>query len=839
MVHVNSRPTLRLLMQRFLKKNKARNTVAVIAIIMTTILYMALFTSVTSVLKTRQQQDIRKNMDSAHISVQNLTKEQYEAIRQDKKIERSGYSIFMTTAQNPELALSQTEIRYADQNGAKGFNCEPTVGKMPQKENEAALSTITLDRLGCERRIGETIHLTFTLSGQQVTKDFVLSGYWTGDPVCMAQLIWVSEEYCLSNCKKATIETIEQEDYEGEYSLSIWCKNPFFLQKTADDLNETYQLLGLSSRAEVNPAYDQFSEDGFQVVPVLVILVVILFAGYFIIYNIFRISVANDIKIFGLLKNVGATGKQLRHILRMQAIRLSIIGIPIGLLFGFLIGIRMTPVLLEDIESIGIAKMNPLINTNPWIVVVSAGFSLLTVWLGCMVPERMVARVTPVEAVRFADTSKKGSQRTMRRITPFTMALRNLTRTWRKTSIVVLSLMLPILVLNAVVSMVKGVNYEEFLDTYISSDIDVSGLTAELGSSNLQAITPEFRNEIVKNHNIIRAAYIYNTEFTYHLDEAGYQNLSKIITDLEALEQLSGHRLKSELKLLESREVPAHIIGISQAAFEKMEFYEQQCTWEEFCAGKYVILGSGYGDEYYHSGDNITLPSVNGQGAETYTVLFSAEEPYDYRYRFGCGTHFDYTFYLPEQEYLTLTGQNNAMVAGLYIKEGTDERVREWIDEFADQNHQTLYMDMRKEIRQACNGEKNRLLMIGGALFFVLLCIGILNYLNTILVSITIRKREFALLEAVGMNRRQLRRMLVWEGIIYLFASIVLADTVGMLFMTKVVPNLIKAFYFSNRTTVLPSIVLVPVFAVIALLIPHIYFRNIGEETVTDRISEL
>ena len=38
----------------------------------------------------------------------------------------------------------------------------------------------------------------------------------------------------------------------------------------------------------------------------------VILAGYLIIYNIFNISVKTDIRAYGLLKNVGTTGKQLK-----------------------------------------------------------------------------------------------------------------------------------------------------------------------------------------------------------------------------------------------------------------------------------------------------------------------------------------------------------------------------------------------------------------------------------------------------------------------------------------------------------------------------------------------
>ena len=76
----------------------------------------------------------------------------------------------------------------------------------------------------------------------------------------------------------------------------------------------------------------------------------VILAGYLIIYNIFNISVKTDIRAYGLLKNVGTTGKQLKKIVRMQAWKLSAVGIPIGLIFGYLAGFCMSPSLTADAQ---------------------------------------------------------------------------------------------------------------------------------------------------------------------------------------------------------------------------------------------------------------------------------------------------------------------------------------------------------------------------------------------------------------------------------------------------------------------------------------------------------
>lgn len=171
MISVNSRPTLRLLTRRFLKLNRGRNLIAVLAIVMTAVMFTSAFTGVLSVLRSTMNQDMRTSMDSSHLAIQDLTKEQFEQIRDYEKIDRMGYTVFMSTAENAKLRDSGTEIRYADRNGASSYQCLPTVGNLPKKENEAAMSTITLDLLGGASSTWKSCHPGIYAVGQKGDPD--------------------------------------------------------------------------------------------------------------------------------------------------------------------------------------------------------------------------------------------------------------------------------------------------------------------------------------------------------------------------------------------------------------------------------------------------------------------------------------------------------------------------------------------------------------------------------------------------------------------------------------------------------------------------------------------
>lgn len=134
----------------------------------------------------------------------------------------------------------------------------------------------------------------------------------------------------------------------GSYNLDVMFDNAVNISEKMDTVLANYGYQDQSRTEDgyistgVNWGYTAtslFSEmDAGTILSILCILVLILFTGYLIIYNVFQISVTNDIRFYGLLKTIGTTSRQIRRIVRQQALLLSIFGIPLGLIVGYGVG---------------------------------------------------------------------------------------------------------------------------------------------------------------------------------------------------------------------------------------------------------------------------------------------------------------------------------------------------------------------------------------------------------------------------------------------------------------------------------------------------------------------
>ena len=71
-----------------------------------------------------------------------------------------------------------------------------------------------------------------------------------------------------------------------------------------------------------------------------------ILSGYLLIYNILYIAITKDIQFYGMLKTIGASPKQIKKIVKGQGLRLSLIGIPIGIILAVIVSFLIVPSVL-------------------------------------------------------------------------------------------------------------------------------------------------------------------------------------------------------------------------------------------------------------------------------------------------------------------------------------------------------------------------------------------------------------------------------------------------------------------------------------------------------------
>lgn len=132
-----------------------------------------------------------------------------------------------------------------------------------------------------------------------------------------------------------------------------------------------------------------------------ILIALIMFGSISLIYNAFAISVSERSKQFGLLASVGATKAQLRRTVYFEALVVSAIGIPLGLLAG-LLGIHVTLYFVGDMfDAIVMDAGIPMtLVISPVAIGLAAAIALLTVLISAALPARRANKLTPIAAIR-------------------------------------------------------------------------------------------------------------------------------------------------------------------------------------------------------------------------------------------------------------------------------------------------------------------------------------------------------------------------------------------------------------------------------------------------------
>lgn len=718
----NNRPVLKLLAKRSLKAR--RNTIAVLAILLATLLFTSLFTIAISLQTAMQESNMRTTGTSAHAGIKRLSWEEYERLSSDTGVKDSGYSIIIGNAVGDKFNKTPTELRYSDETYAELTFNTPDTGYLPEQKNEIATSRIVLAAMGLPDEVGTQMELTFITDTDTFSDTFTLCGIWDGDAVAYRQTILLSKEYTEQVAPVIHGETDGTTPPVGTGYIDAVMMMPtaWNIEKQALDVTSKY---GLDERVSINDAYQTATVSFSSMLPLVAGIAVIFIAGYLLIYNVFYISIAQDIRFYGMLKTLGTTARQIRKIVYRKAIKLSLMGIPIGLLLGWPIGRLLLPAIVNMLTD----DIRVVTTVNPSIFLVAIVFSMITVLISCQKPAAMAAKVSPIEALHYVEQAGgKKKDRRSKRISTVMMAKSNLGRNKKKVTIVTLSFALSIVLLNSVYTYVTSFDFDKFVADFSLTDFTVSDTTVinSYAPYNTANVSQDFIREAERLNGLedIGNVYLWTSK----------QPLSK--HDLTKLQELavSSRDIANELGNMVSADQPAM------------------------------------------------------------KTIFNVDNEYQ------------------------LATEN-------------------WLKNYTTNTDTALDYLSKVTLRQTFDGMINMYRLVGGALCAILALIGILNFINSMMTSILSRYKELAMLQSVGMTGRQVKQMLMIEGIGYSALGLIcslLISIVGSLTVVRMMGA--ELSYFTWHFTLLPVFLCVIPLVLITAFVPLVCYNKMAQKTVVERL---
>lgn len=310
-----------------MKANRIRNTFAVLAVVLTTFMITTVFSLGINYMENMELMQVRTAGTSADVSLALPTTEQEQQIRALDYVKTIGtqYMVGSVAEKNDEGRELSIALQYYDttewenhyQDAINNIN-----GSYPTQENEIMLSEDALAQLGIEKPIlNMEIPLSYYDKNGQQERTFTLSGWfhsYTG-----VGMGFVSESYCTN-----AGYTLQE---DGVLSLS--------LNKMPDDFFQIQDNVQLNEDQAFHGAVSMSSSNGSVIAMVILLVLFIVGSGYLLIYNVLYISISKDTRFYGLMKTIGTTQKQIKSLVKKQALKFACIGIPVGIVLAAAVSI--------------------------------------------------------------------------------------------------------------------------------------------------------------------------------------------------------------------------------------------------------------------------------------------------------------------------------------------------------------------------------------------------------------------------------------------------------------------------------------------------------------------
>lgn len=826
----NNRPVLKLLAKRSLKAQK--NTIAVLAITLATLLFTSLFTIAISLQTAMQESNMRTTGTSAHAGIKRLSWEEYELLSSDVGVKDSGYSVIIGNAVGDKFNKTPTELRYGDETYAELTFNNPDTGHLPEQKNEIATSRIVLAAMGLPDKVGTQMELTFTTDTDTFTDTFTLCGIWDGDAVAYRQTMLLSEEYTEQVAPVVHGKTDGTTPPVGTGYIDSVMMMPTAWD-IADQALEVTSKYGLDERVSINDAYGTATISLFSILPLAAGILVIFIAGYLLIYNVFYISIAQDIRFYGMLKTLGTTARQIRKIVYKKAIKLSLVGIPLGLLLGWPIGRLLLPVIVNMLTD----DMRVVTTVNPLIFFVAIVFSLITVFISCQKPAAKASKVSPMEALHYieqAGRKKKGSR--SKHINIAMMAKSNLDRNKKKVTIVTLSFALSIVLLNSVYTYVTSFDFDKFVADFSLTDFTVSDTTVinSYAPYNTANVNQDFIREAESLNGLEDIGNVYLWTSKQPLSEHDFVRLQELAASSDDI-------AKDFDNYMVRQEHGVNVYGLDDFPAGYVQVLDGELNTEKWKAGTGVYVTSlrmmGDGSLcLYQPGDKISVPQLDGT-SKVYDVLAVVDIPKALETPLQVDMGLDYIF--PSSELLgnMVAADQSAMKTIFNVDDKNLLATENWLKNYTTNTDTSLDYLSKVTLRQTYDGMINMYRLVGGTLCMILALIGILNFINSMMTSILSRHKEIAMLQSVGMTGSQVKKMLIYEGIGYfvlgLLASLILS-VVGSFTVVRMMGA--ELSYFTWHFTLLPVFLCIIPLVFITAIVPLICYNKMAQKTVVERL---
>ena len=850
-----------------LLKNKTRTIVTIIGVILST----SMFTAVTTFISSLQSYIIDYTIADEgewHGSFYNIDEEAYMSLKDHNKLEEVaithnlGYAMFDGSINNSKPYFRLMEV------DEKAYDLLPirlVKGSLPQNSDEVLIPEHTKSNGGVEYKIGDKLVLDIgdrVVDDGTIVNDLKFYVIDENDQALESLDIKESRTYTVVGIMKRLSYTLESYSEPG-YTLITNMNNEDIVrvgldayvkvgrprstlklvESIAKDLNiEEYSYNSDLLRYMGISDMDSFNMVLYSLGGILIAL--IMLGSVSLIYNSFSISLSERVKQFGMLSSVGATAKQRRNSVFFEALVIAGLGIPLGIIAG-IGGIGTTLYLLRN-------QLSSFL-LNDYLVVLSLSVSvgsviaagliaLVTILISAFIPASRSKKISAMDAIRQTTDIKltarkvKTSKLTRKLFgLEGDLALKNLKRNRRRYRSTVVSLFISVVLF--VSASAFGMYLKDSVENvYENADYDL--VFYNFKNNQSKEIDKGIYKDIldlddIKQGSIVKRMYASANIERKHVNDIHYERMVEygMVNDGEDLNveivfNFIDHDTFTDYMKEIGLESPSVVVIDKQHYFNKdEERYNNVALLKDRSITSLVV-------EYMDENDSNEELEVN-IGEFTSLAPFGLS---DYNNFNALSLIIDESQLDGVYSKFKNIWNTEMMFVSAKDPMAAEESIKKIFIKDEDMSDNLSVFNIAERIQ--VNRNIITIINVFAYGFIVLITlITIANVFNTISTNVNLRRREFAMLKSVGMTKHSFNKMLNYECIFYglkaLLYGLPVSIAVTYLIYKSINSGVDMKFYLPIN-----SILISVISVFLVVFISMIYsMGKIGKENILDGLK--
>ncbi|MFI8522471.1 ABC transporter permease [Streptomyces sp. NPDC085481] len=518
--------------------------------------------------------------------------------------------------------------------------------------------------------------------------------------------------------------------------------------------------------------------------------------GIFLIVNTFSMLVAQRTREIGLMRAIGSSRRQVNRSVLVEALLLGVV----GSVAGVAAGVGLAVGLMQLMSSIGMDLSTQDLTVRWTTPAVGLALGIVVTVLAAFVPARRASKVSPMAALRDAGTPADGKAGTVRGVLGLLLTAAGAGALWTATQAEKAGAGSLWLGLGVVLSLLGFIVIGPLLSGAVVRALGVVVLRV-FGPVGRMAERNALRNP--RRTGATGAALMIGLALVACLSVVGSSMVASATEELDrsvgadfiiqstngqpvvphaqtAVEKTPGLDHVTEYKWVDATVTDPHgkadktgLVAADPTYAEDVRRDTTAGTLTDAYGPDAMSVGSRYATEHgVKVGDKLTVAFTGGKKATLRVAAITSDDN-------NIDKGVMYTGLTTAARYLPAEKMPKSVIVFATAKEGQETAAYEALKDALAPYPQYKVAD-QADYKKQLQDQVGQLLNIVYGLLALAIVVAVLGVVNTLALSVVERTREIGLMRAIGLSRRQLRRMIRLESVVIALFGALLGLGLGM-----------------------------------------------------------